>query len=551
MHWMLHGFILVVFLTYTPTITDADDSEILDSLRVENKRLLLLVTKLKDLAKDCDRGLLIEIDKQLAEILDHKNPGSTTIAFNNNEHEHLRHKLEYGVEQFWKFLRANFDNILRNEDVSGQLGRAISSLKEGIFDRHQVIKLDLGRLKTADGAGERREAELNGISAIIQNRLHQINHPLDCSTVKKMRCTIQIRGLGFGSMIHHLVDCIIVSYATKRAIVLDSNGWGYDNGGYETIFYPLSDCTIEDNEQIVPWGENVDHAQVIDLPRMKIEDPRPDYMPLAIPNEFANDLTRLHANPAAWWIGQLTKYLIRPLPELMEFVEQSKTELSFEHPIVGVHVRRHDKVLEARLFDIEDYMTRVEEYYSLLSLTETVNVKRVFLATDEVEVLQEAKQKYPDYVFIQDTGHTESASQRNLRSSGVREAIRGIIIDIFLLSQTDYLVCTISSNVGRLAYEIMESQHADATDRVSSLDQEYFTDRQSPHIQRVLYHHDGVGAELDLEPGDEIVFHGTNQDGFFRGTSLRLQKVGFYPAYKVEDIIRTAEFSSYDEYDNL
>ncbi len=44
-------------------------------------------------------------------------------------------------------------------------------------------------------------------------------------------------------------------------------------------------------------------------------------------------------------------------------------------------------------------------------------------------------------------------------------SLRGIISDIHLLSKTDYLVCTFSSQVCRIAYEIMQNYHVDAADR--------------------------------------------------------------------------------------
>ena len=51
------------------------------------------------------------------------------------------------------------------------------------------------------------------------------------------------------------------------------------------------------------------------------------------------------------------------------------------------------------------------------------------------------------------------SSRYNLNS------LKGIITDIHLLSECDYLVCTFSSQVCRIAYEIMQQSHVDASDR--------------------------------------------------------------------------------------
>ena len=52
--------------------------------------------------------------------------------------------------------------------------------------------------------------------------------------------------------------------------------------------------------------------------------------------------------------------------------------------------------------------------------------------------------RYPDYDFITDNDISKSASPSKRYSE---ESLRGVIIDIELLSQTDFLVCTFSSQV--------------------------------------------------------------------------------------------------------
>ena len=54
--------------------------------------------------------------------------------------------------------------------------------------------------------------------------------------------------------------------------------------------------------------------------------------------------------------------------------------------------------------------------------------------------------RYPDYDFITDRIVAVNASVSKRYSE---ESLRGVVIDIELLSQTDFLVCTLSSNVSR------------------------------------------------------------------------------------------------------
>ena len=59
-----------------------------------------------------------------------------------------------------------------------------------------------------------------------------------------------------------------------------------------------------------------------------------------------------------------------------------------------MHVRRTDKInLEAAFHSIEEYMYWVDLYYKKLSKKQTVDKKRVYLASDDATVLPEARQK--------------------------------------------------------------------------------------------------------------------------------------------------------------
>ena len=59
-----------------------------------------------------------------------------------------------------------------------------------------------------------------------------------------------------------------------------------------------------------------------------------------------------------------------------------------------VHVRRTDKIgTEAAFHRLDEYMVQVEEYYKMLSQRKKVTEKRVFLATDDPTLLDEAKLK--------------------------------------------------------------------------------------------------------------------------------------------------------------
>ena len=163
-----------------------------------------------------------------------------------------------------------------------------------------------------------------------------------------------------------------------------------------------------------------------------------------------------------WWVGQILKYLLRPQPKTAAAIQETMTRMGFKRPIVGyvietkekvkfyfffcrVHVRRTDKVgTEAAYHGIEEYMAAVEDYYKQLELKETIDKRRIYLATDDPKVILDAKNKYPQYEVIGDPSISKTAGISTRYSDS---SLFGIINDIHMLSMSDYVVCTFSSQV--------------------------------------------------------------------------------------------------------
>jgi glycoprotein 6-alpha-L-fucosyltransferase len=60
---------------------------------------------------------------------------------------------------------------------------------------------------------------------------------------------------------------------------------------------------------------------------------------------------------------------MRPSPEMIDYINEQKKRFKFRTPIVGVHVRRTDKIgTEAAFHPLSEYMQFVEDYYDRLDL---------------------------------------------------------------------------------------------------------------------------------------------------------------------------------------
>lgn len=105
-----------------------------------------------------------------------------------------------------------------------------------------------------------------------------------------------------------------------------------------------------------------------------------------MPSDLVLRAEKLFKDPNLWWISQIVKFLLRRKPAVQQTLEAASAKLGFKKPIVGVHVRRSDKVGEAEFYPIEKYMTWVDEFYDILELTQKVDKRRIFLASDEVSI---------------------------------------------------------------------------------------------------------------------------------------------------------------------
>ncbi|XP_008581281.1 PREDICTED: alpha-(1,6)-fucosyltransferase-like [Galeopterus variegatus] len=153
--------------------------------------------------------------------------------------------------------------------------------------------------------------------------------------------------------------------------------------------------------------------------------------------------------------------------------------------------------------------------------------------------------RYPNYEFISDNSISWSAGLHNRYTEN---SLRGVILDIHFLSQADFLVCTFSSQVCRVAYEIMQTLHPDASANFHSLDDIYYFGGQNAHNQIAIYPHQPRTAdEIPMEPGDIIGVAGNHWDGYSKGVNRKLGRTGLYPSYKVREKIETVKYPTYPE----
>lgn len=445
-----------------------------------------------------------------------------------------------------------------------QMGRRMTSelikikdnsnqLLEDFKLQHRAMLAHVKELISTNEEWRRRENER--LMLMIRNRINFVQNPVKCETSKRLVCKLNADGCGFGCQLHHLLYCFLISYGTGRTLIIDSDGWNYSKKGWQAAFLPVSQtCTTTTGAKIEPWRGETENADslVVSVPAavyLPISNP-PPYRPLAIPYDISHDLMRLHAYPPLWWNAQFIRYLWRLQPWLQLELEKAEQLINFKQPIVGIHVRRTDKLIEdSPFYSIDLYMKHVEEWFKTYQLQYGDVKKRVFLASDDPTALIEARKKYADYEFFGDPSISETA-QVNSRYTQI--SLFGLIKDIQFLSKSHYLVCAFSSNVCRLAYELMQTwvdSNGDATHSFRSLDRIYhFDDIAHPQEQIVKLPHKPVHKdELELRIGDRVRVIGNHWDGFAVGINVQTGKKGRFPSYKAENIFSIVKYPTYEQ----
>uniref|UniRef100_A0A1B0DPN3 Uncharacterized protein n=1 Tax=Phlebotomus papatasi TaxID=29031 RepID=A0A1B0DPN3_PHLPP len=313
--------------------------------------------------------------------------GSKTQIAPSLEYQNLLRRIYINTQEMYNFVSAEMNNIktrakTNSPEVEGIVDEAMKLLKE-----HKGSLLsDLEDLRKSDGHEQWREQEFRNLSNVIQQRLHHLQNPRDCANARKMVCRLN-KGCGYGCQLHHVVYCFIMAYATERTLILKSKGWRYHKAGWEDIFQPVSDtCLDSDGKTHANWPGKA-NTQVLTLPIIDSLHPRPEHLPLAIPADLAPRLAQIHGDPFVWWVGQFLKYLLRPQPSTQKMLETGIKNLGFKNPIVGVHIRRTDKVgTEAAFHSVAEYMTAVDDFYDQLEQRQPVDKRRVYIASDDYKV---------------------------------------------------------------------------------------------------------------------------------------------------------------------
>ncbi len=327
-----------------------------------------------------------------------------------------------------------------------------------------------------DGFDEQRMAKTSELASLIQDRLWRLQNPDDCSSARFLYCDKNFNIFcGWGCRVHHVLFCLVAAFGLNRTLILDESFYLIDQH-----FKPLSE-SCPDKWTTLPSGLRHFSKAPPNTPivfTVPYQERRfgfgsyKDVFPYYLPAEIADDLSLVSPDPNAWYLGQFIKFILRP----NEVFAKEAAAIQNNSAKAAIHVRRTDKLKsEAEAIDSDKYMDLVDEFYDIQDAKKGEKADRnLFLATDEPEIINEVVGAYPNYNVLANTSVAATGSTRHGRNSSL--GTDGIIRDIFALASADFLACTMSSNVCRLAYELRLATRPIVADldEVRSLDKSWF-----------------------------------------------------------------------------
>ncbi|CAG2172513.1 unnamed protein product [Oppiella nova] len=364
------------------------------------------------------------------------------------------------------------------------------------------------------GLTDYKNERLKQISKQIYSKVDKLQNPPKnlCDSVSKLICKLSVDA-GFASGIHEILWCLLSAYYNNQTVILIPDWtkyFGRTPDVWERMFLSLFTTRSRENWNDIfqPLSTSCDYK---DLPKDQLNAPeRPNTvidrkLMNELPKQFGSELMDILDGPNSWFHSQFVGYILRPQPRLEEFIKNFKKQINYRHPIVGIQVRRTDKISygEALYYPISDYMVSVEDYFDKLELTQQVPQRLVYVASDDPSVLPQLIKQYPNYEFIGSTSNAKIAFSQTTRYSN--ESLWGILADVFLLSESDYIVCTFSSAICRLSYQLMRYKQLDASLQYRSLDVPFHYHHSLTPIRAVVYNHRPKSEEQwNLRIGDRL-----------------------------------------------
>nr|CAH8821107.1 unnamed protein product [Trichobilharzia regenti] len=455
---------------------------------------------------------------------------------------HYLHEMKYTSVGLHKIAQSleEFSNLHESNTSVSSIRISLERYEIQLHEIIEDMEAHLKELGETDGFSRFRITGLNQLAETVQRRIRQLQNPTNCQTAKYI--TFDFTNLcGFGCSVHQLTACLHMAFEHKRVLVLKKHSPGdIFREWLKQNTIPLSEkCSYEDLN---------DKTDIIECPLKAYIPSDNDWVPNVLPRDLAEKLLicmkhRMHG---------------------LLLINQSLSGFRrSDHPVVGVHIRRTDKLIwEAQSHDLEEYMKHVDDYFNSFENTTPLLKPEIYNSNGynlNIGRFIHRNRIHHKSSKLYSIWQSKKVDVSWCRKSQKHDSMSNAFIDTLALSETDFLVCTFSSNICRLAYELMQTRHeklGDASQLVKSLDNVHHSVDFSkvkfevliPDLRAGLNYGDLVNLYTNHWNGSSSNIlmwrnDGRSVDGQQKLTSVKQTNSFNAPAYKFRPELKITNFS--------
>jgi glycoprotein 6-alpha-L-fucosyltransferase len=134
-----------------------------------------------------------------------------------------RRRIQRDLNELWHYISSRLQEAteeLRRKLSEKQLASLLKKTLLNIRHRYNVLKADIDSLAGVDGYDDWRKKESKELTSIVENRLKELQNPLDCQAAKTLVCKLNIN-CGYGCQSHHAVYCLNLALATTGGHLIE------------------------------------------------------------------------------------------------------------------------------------------------------------------------------------------------------------------------------------------------------------------------------------------------------------------------------------------
>lgn len=368
------------------------------------------------------------------------------------------------------------------------------------FDTEKYMQINA---KTNQQKKNQKKFTLKSIHLKIWEQIKFLQERRSCLRKKVLHCEITNNYAGFGSILHRYGVCIQVAYGLGRMFIIepsiykhfgglsnwlqiDTRRCNYARKEYNRILADTSQrykrfCDVHDPKCYLENGYDIDNTYQILTFNPQPAFPTPRHMPGTIPTEIERELRSLNvSDPKLWFAAQFVSYkLLHPKKSFLRQLRKLSAKINYEKPVVAMHIRHGaDKMPESNYYSENMYVNKVVEIFQ--NKLDNSSRRNTYLATDDFGSLFRIEELLPpnyNIITIPIELRQESMTQYNIEAPS-KIVIETMLIDLYLLARSDYIVCTLSSNVCRLVWlmKLSKSPYMVNAETIKSLDEDMFYD---------------------------------------------------------------------------